>query len=153
MSHEQLNTADCCLKEEMLQQIMVQTLSAEQLDKSKEEYLEYLENLDDQDYQHFLYSMDKKFKMGMIANMVSQDVDLALLFENNDIIKPFTMLMQGDKIKMMQKLDKEFLVPMIQELPLDLTQIVMTQIDPKEFAEVLAKDFQDVLKSAVIFKG
>jgi len=141
------------LDQKSLEQIMVQVCGENQLNKSKEEYIEYLTNLDDQDYQHFLYSMEKKFKIGMISDMVSQDIDLALLFENNDIIKPFTMLMQNDKIKMMQKLDPEFLIPMIQELPLDLTQIVLTQIDPREFSEILARDFQNVLESVVLFAG
>ena len=59
--------------------------------------------------------------------------------------------MKEDKIKMMSKLDPEFLVPMIQELPVDLTQIVLTQIDPKDFSEILAEDFQNILSSVVLF--
>ena len=61
------------------------------------------------------------------------------------------LLMKEDKIKMMSKLDKELLVPMIQELPLDLTEIVLTQIDPRDMSEILATDFQDILESVVLF--
>ena len=59
--------------------------------------------------------------------------------------------MKEDKIKMMEKLDAEFLAPMIQELPADLTQVVLTQIDPVVFSEILARDFQDILASVVLF--
>ena len=52
---------------------------------------------------------------------------------------------------MMEKLDAEFLAPMIQELPADLTQVVLTQIDPVVFSEILARDFQDILASVVLF--
>ena len=61
--------------------------------------------------------------------------------------------MKEDKVKLMSTLDAEFLVPMIQELPLDLTQIVLTQIDPRDFSEILARDFQDVLSSVVLFSN
>ena len=59
--------------------------------------------------------------------------------------------MKSDKIKMMKGLEQEFLVPMIQELPVDLTQIVLTQIDPKDFAETLSSEFTEILKSVVLF--
>ena len=54
---------------------------------------------------------------------------------------------------MMSGLDSEFLVPMIQELPMDLTQIVLTQIDPNEFAKILTEDFEDILASVVLFSN
>ena len=53
----------------------------------------------------------------------------------------------------MSTLDSEFLIPMIQQLPLDLTQIVLTQIDSNDFAEILANDFQDILSSVVLFSN
>jgi len=61
------------------------------------------------------------------------------------------ILQKEDKIKLMGNLDKEFIVPMIEELPIDLTQIVLTQIDSREFSKILARDFQDILSSVVLF--
>ena len=87
----------------------------------------------------------------MINTIVEQDEDLLTLFEPDDLVKPMTLIMKEDKIKMMKNLDKEFLTPMIQELPMDLTQIVLTQIDPSEFAEVIARDFQNILSQVVLF--
>ena len=45
----------------------------------------------------------------------------------------------------MGTLDPEFLVPMIEELPQDLIQVVATQIDPTEFAKILSSNFSDLI--------
>jgi hypothetical protein len=97
--------------------------------------------------------MEREEKMFLINSMVDQEPNLALLFEQDDVIRPVEKLMKVDKIKVMSKLDPEFLVPMIQELPIDLTQIVLTQIDPRDFSEILAEDFQDILSSVVLFSS
>ena len=119
--------------------------------KSQEEYIEHIENLDDKDFKNFLLSMEREQKINLINGIVSQDEDLLLLFKADDLTAPMEMLMKEDKIKLMSNLDSEFLVPMIQELPLDLTQIVLTQIDPRDFSEILAQDFQDILSEVVLF--
>lgn len=140
------------LDQKSLEKIMVQEYGKDYKDKTKGEYLTELENLKDTDYTRFLTGMERNSKMGLINGIVGQDSDLLTLFENKDLVMPMNMLMKGEKVKLMENLDPEFLIPMIQELPLDLTQIVMTQIDPRDFADVLSEDFQDVLSSVVLFK-
>ena len=132
---------------------MVSQLGEDYRDKSRDEYLESLENMEENTFNRFLVSMDRHAKINMIGNMVSQEQDLLLLFKNEDIAKPMEFLMKDDKIKLMKNLDTEFLVPMIQELPVDLTQIVLTQIDPRQFSEILARDFQDIMQSVVLFSN
>ncbi|MBQ4646737.1 MAG: hypothetical protein IJB79_05255 [Candidatus Gastranaerophilales bacterium] len=141
------------LDNKSLEKIMVQSFGDSFKGKNKEEYLTHLEELSDDDYKRFMVSMEREQKMFMINGIVDQEADLLMLFKPDDIVKPMEMLMKGDKIKMMSKLDPEFLVPMIQELPIDLTQIVLTQIDPKDFSEILAEDFQDILSSVVLFSN
>lgn len=141
------------LDKKTLEKIMVKSLGMEFYDKDKDEYLEHLEKMDDNDFKSFLVSMEREEKMFLINSMVDQEPNLALLFEQDDVIRPVEKLMKVDKIKVMSKLDPEFLVPMIQELPIDLTQIVLTQIDPMQFAEILAEDFQDILSQVVLFSG
>lgn len=141
------------LDERSLEKIMIQSFGDSFKDKSKEEYLAHLEEMNDDDYKRFLVSMEREEKMFMINGIVDQQTDLLMLFKADDIVKPMEMLMKGDKIKLMSKLDPEFLVPMIQELPVDLTQIVLTQIDPKDFSEILTEDFQDILSSVVLFSN
>lgn len=139
------------LNTEILENIMVQSFGAEYKDKSREEYLQEMKQMQDDDYTRFLISIERKQKIEMINNIVEQDNDLINLFKSDDLVKPMELLMKEDKIKMMKNLEQEFLIPMIQELPMDLTQIVLTQIDPKDFSEILAKDFQDILGEVVLF--
>lgn len=140
------------LDQKSLEKIMVQEYGKDYKDKTKGEYLGELQNLKDDDYTRFLTGMERNSKMELINGIVGQDSDLLTLFENKDLVMPMNMLMKGEKVKLMENLDPEFLIPMIQELPLDLTQIVMTQIDPRDFADVLSEDFQDILSSVVLFK-
>ncbi len=141
------------LNQKALEQLMVSQLGEDYRDKSRDEYLESLEGMEENTFNRFLVSMDRHAKINMIGNMVSQEQDLLLLFKNEDIAKPMEFLMKDDKIKLMKNLDTEFLVPMIQELPVDLTQIVLTQIDPRQFSEILARDFQDIMQSVVLFSN
>lgn len=139
------------LDRESLEQIMIHSFGYEYKDKDRKEYLEKLEGLNEQKYNEFLMSMEKNSKMNLINGIVEQDEDLLLLFKNDDLVRPMDKLMKEDKIKMMSVLEPEFLIPMIQELPIDLTQIVLTQIDPRDFSEILARDFQDILSQVVMF--
>lgn len=141
------------LEDKELEKIMVQVYGADFKDKDRAEYLQHLNELDDKDFNKFLVSIERNDKMKMINGIAAQKPELMLLFENEDIVKPMEMLMKEDKIKMMSSLDSEFLVPMIQELPIDLTQIVLTQIDPRDFAEILSEDFQNILSSVVLFSN
>lgn len=142
------------LNQNILEQLMMNAYGAEQMGKSKKEYLDYISELEDHDFQNFLLSFDKEFKMGLISGMMKQDPDLLTLFKPTDMVRPMeVMLLKDDKIKMLNNLDKEFLIPMIKELPMDLTQVVLTQIDSREFSKILAQDFDDILSSVVLFSG
>lgn len=136
---------------ETLQKIMIQQFGNEYKEKGQNEYLKEIEAMDDTAFMNFITSFKREDKMALIAGIAAQDTDLLLLFNAKDLIKPMELLVKDDKIKMMEKLDPKFLVPMIQELPMDLTQIVLTQIDPNVFSKILAQDFQDILSSVVLF--
>ena len=136
---------------ETFKKLMAKYVGPEYAEKSQKDGLEYLNNMDDSKYQQFILSLDRNDKMNMIDGIASQDSDLVYLFKNEDLVAPMSLLQKEDKVKLMGNLDKEFMIPMIEELPLDLTQIVLTQIDSGELAEILARDFQDILSSVVLF--
>lgn len=136
---------------ETFKKMAVKYLGPEFEQKSQKEGLEYLNDLNDSKYNQFLLSFDRNDKMNLIGNICSQEEDFVYLFRNEDMVAPMGLLQKEDKIKTMSSLDKEFVLPMIEELPLDLTQIVLTQIDSRELSEVLARDFQDILSSVVLF--
>ena len=139
------------LPKNALEDIMVNSFGKDYMGKTKQEYNDEIKNMDDGDYSRFLMSLERENKMEVINTIVDNDSKVLTLFDANDLVAPMTLIMKEDKIKMMQNLDKEFLTPMIQELPMDLTQVVLTQIDPNEFAEVIAKDFQNILSDVVLF--
>ncbi len=120
-------------------------------DKDKKSIIDELNQMQDNEYQIFATSLDRDSTIELIGGICKQEEDLLLLFNPDDLVKPMELLMKSDKIKMMKGLEQEFLVPMIQELPVDLTQIVLTQIDPKDFAETLSSEFTEILKSVVLF--
>ncbi|MBQ8476326.1 hypothetical protein IJ531_04615, partial [bacterium] len=136
---------------EDLKKILTKYLGPEFEHKSQREGLDELQNMNDSKYQQFILSLDRGDKMNMINGIAAQNTDLIYLFENSDMVAPMNMLLKEDKVKLMGNLDKEFLLPMIEELPVDLTQIVLTQIDSRDFSEILARDFQDILSSVVLF--
>ena len=136
-----------------LTNLMTKAFGADFEQKSQKENLEYLSSLTDNQYNHFIQSIEREEKIKLINGITSQEPDLIYLFEAQDIVAPMNMLMKEDKVKLMGTLDPEFLIPMIQELPVDLTAIVLTQIDPKDFSEILAEDFQDILSSVVLFSN
>ena len=141
------------LSQKELEKLMVGIYGGDFKGKSSKEYTEHLESLNDKDYQRFMLSLEREDKINLMAGIVKQDEKLLLLFEPDDLVRPMELLMKEDKVKLMSNLDSEFLIPMIQELPIDLTQIVLTQIDPKDFSEILARDFQDILSSVVLFSN
>jgi len=141
------------LDDKSLEMIMVQSFGEEFKDKDRKDYLGHLENLDNTKFNNFLINMERESKINLINGMVGEEPDLLLLFEPEDLVAPMNLLMKQDKVKLMSTLDPEFLIPMIQELPMDLTQIVVTQIDPRDFSEILARDFKDILSSVVLFSG
>ena len=139
------------LEQATLENIMVNSTGDSARSKSKQEYLDEIKQMDENDYSKFLTNLERKHKIEMIDKVVEQDENLLTLFKPDDIVAPMTLIMKQEKIKMLKNLDKEFLTPMIQELPMDLTQVVLTQIDPNDFAEILAEDFQDILGQVVLF--
>ena len=139
------------LEKNSLEKIMVKSFGEEYTGKTKKEYLDGINELSDGDYKRFLTTLERKDKMEMICTTVEQDDRLLTLFDANDLLAPMNLLMKDEKIKMIENINKEFLTPMIQELPADLTQIVLTQIDSNEFAKVIAKDFQNILGEVVLF--
>ncbi len=141
------------MDQKALEKIMIQSFGANMEGKTSKEYNEHLKNLDDNDFNTFILSLEREAKIGLIDGVVKQDEELLTLFKPDDLVRPMELIMKQDKIKMMQGLEVEFLAPMIQELPMDLTQIVLTQIDPRDFSEILATDFRDILESVVLFSN
>lgn len=134
------------LEYEKFQALMMNQFGAEYKNKSADEYLEEIGAMEDKEYHRFLYNMQKFEKAEMLAGLCKIEPDYYTEFENDILVRPIMQTMEkADIIKSMSTLEPEFLMPMIQELPKDLIQVITTQIDPAQFSEILASEFPDLL--------
>ena len=58
-----------------------------------------------------------------------------------------SILEKEDILKSLTVLETDELLPMVEDLPEDITALIATQIDPVKFAEILCDDFSDVIAS------
>ncbi len=134
------------LEYEKFQSLMVNQFGIEYKDKYTEEYLYEIENMEDKQYMQFLQNLQTFEKAEAIAGLCEINPDYYLEFDNSVLSRPiYNELEKEDIIKTMKTLEPEFLVPMIQELPTNLIQVVATQIDPSVFSDMLASEFPDML--------
>lgn len=134
------------LEYEKFQALMMNQFGYDFKDKSADEYLEYIENMEDRQYKQFLQNMQKAEKGEAIVGLCEINPDYYMEFDNSILTRPIMYtLAKEDIIKTMSILEPEFLVPMIEELPQNLIQIVATQIDPTEFADMLSSEFPDLI--------
>lgn len=134
------------LEYEKFQSLMMNQFGYDFKDKSAKEYLEFIENMEDREYKRFLQNMQTPEKAEAITGLCEINPDYYLEFDNSILVRPMINLMEKeDIIKTMTTLEPEFLVPMIEELPKDLIQVVATQIDHNDFAEMLSFEFPDLI--------
>ena len=88
--------------------------------------------------------------MKLILGLTKEEPRLLMEFSKNALTHPLKQLDKGDIVKYMNKLEPEDLTKMVNELPDDLLAVVITHIDPMVFAELLSKNFQDILGEIAI---
>ena len=117
----------------------------QQLKIPQEQILKFLENLEPDKFKTALKCFEKEEKMGLILHLTKEDPKLFTEFSKNALTHPLKQLDKVDIVKNMNKLEPQDLIKMVDQLPDDLLAVVITQIDPLVFAEVLCKNFQDIL--------
>lgn len=117
----------------------------EDMNWSKEHVVDFMDKLQPDKFKAALKCFEKEEKMGLILDLTKQDKTLFTEFSKNALTMPLAQLDKGEIVKNMDKLKPEDLMKMVNQLPDELLAVVITQIDPMVFAEVLCKNFQDVL--------
>lgn len=102
--------------------------------------------LDDRKFKKTIQAFTPETKSAMIMNMVEDNPEYLLEFSNEAMMKPLTQLEKPDFLKTLAVLEPEDYLEMLQEVPDDIMPLVVTQIDPEVFAELLSKNFKDILK-------
>lgn len=128
-----------------LDRIMGGILNKDMKNESREEMLNFMGNLDDKKFQEFILKMEREDKANLIMGLCAEKPKLMMEFDSEDLSKPMMMMEKAEVLKCLNVLDPEFIIPMVEELPQDLIQVVATQIDPEIFANILIDKFPDIL--------
>jgi len=112
--------------------------------------LTQLQQLPDDKFQEAMINMPAFSKRAFIFKMTEQNPKLFQLFDSD----AYTGIIAAKKdkpdlIKAATVLDPEQLVKMVQKLPQDLMATVLTQIDTNKFANILLKEFKDIIGQIV----
>ncbi len=149
-------------KEKVLE--IVQSLPQEKLNKMIEKYMfqeegkiqednnwsaehvvNWMNQLEPDKFKKALQCFEREEKSELITELTKQDQSLRTEFSKNALTFPLRQLDKQDIVKNMNKLEPDDLIKMVNELPDELMSVVATQIDPEVFAEVLSKNFKDIL--------
>lgn len=109
-----------------------------------------ISNLPDQKFKEALLSMPPATKQDYILNISKDDPKI---FEKFDPAA-YTAIINQKKTKQeiiqcSNVIENEQLIKMIEQLPKDLTAVVLTQVDTKQFAEMLQANFKNILREIV----
>ena len=112
---------------------------------SAEHVVKWLDQLKPEQFKKAMQYFEREDKQSLILNLTKEDNSLLTEFSKNAWTVPLKQLDKVDIVKCMNKLEPEDLMKMVNELPDDLMAVVITQIDPMVFAELLSKNFKDII--------
>ena len=131
---------------------MVETITGVPLEEESldpKELTKMIQGFDKDTYLDSMVAMDADAKRQLIGLMAKKDPEILQLFEAKSYTNSLATLQKPDMMKGTIALTPETMVEMLGELPKELLSIVATQIDAKEFAEILVKKHQDILESVI----
>lgn len=137
------------LPPEILAQMLESVTGKPVENMDKLDMIKQISLLSPQKYKDALISIPEENKRMFILQMVKEKPKLLEMFDADGYVKILGTKEKPDLIKAAVSIEPDELVKMLKELPQELLAIVMTQIDPKVFADVLIQDYQDVLKQVV----
>lgn len=130
--------------------VMIETATGQPVFEEKpEKLIAMLKELDDDTYKEALVAMDPDAKRLMVMNMYEKDEEVMQLFPADAYTTMLGSLEKNDMMPCVSAFQTESLINMNSELPPELMSIVLTQIDPKDFAKLLIKDYPDLLEQIV----
>lgn len=107
-------------------------------------------NLPDDKFQEAMLSMPQQNKRDFVLKLTKENPKLYLSVDSSAYTSIIKARKEKDEIvKSANVIDPKQLVKMLQNLPKDLTAMVLTQMDTKKFADVLLTKFKDVLSQVV----
>lgn len=116
----------------------------------KQSLLGQLMSMPEDKFREAMVNMPPVNKQDFILRMTNDNPKLFMLFDSSAYTGVIGQRKnKQDIIKSSNVIEPEQLVKMLEKLPRDLTAIVLTQIDPKVFADILIANFKDILSEIV----
>ena len=119
------------------------------MEEKPEKLMGMLNKMDKDTYQEALLAMNSDAKRLMVMNMYKQDEEVLQLFPAEAYTTMMGTIEKEDMMPCVKAFGTETLINMNAELPPELMAIVLTQIDPKDFAKILVKEYPDLLSQIV----
>ena len=119
------------------------------LEENPQKLMQMLGGLDDDTYKEALIAMNPDARRLMVMNMYQQDDEVMQLFPADAYTNMMAILEKPDMMVSVNALQNETLINMNSELPPELMSIVLTQMDPKDFAEIIIRQYPELLSQIV----
>lgn len=137
------------LPPEMLVQMIEAATGKAATSNNQHDLINEIATLSPDKYKEALINIPPQKKRQIILQMTKEKPKLFELFSADAYINMISQKEKPDLVKSAKAIDPEQLIKMMGQLPQDLLSIVMTQIDPQKFADVLVSKFRDVLTQLV----
>ena len=129
---------------------MIETATGEPVMEEKpDKLMKMLTSLDKDTYKEALIGMNQDAKRVMIMKMYQEDEEVLQLFPADAYTMMLGSLEKEDMMPCVQALQTDSLIAMNTELPSELMSVVLTQIEPKDLAKILIKQYPDLLTEIV----
>ena len=119
------------------------------LEEDPKKLMGMLNGLDKDTHKEALLAMNPDAKRLMVMNMYEDDEEVMQLFPAGAYTNMLGSLEKEEMMPCVSAFGTETLISMNQELPPELMSIVLTQIEPKDFAKLLIKEYPDLLNQIV----
>ena len=113
--------------------------------------IKQIENFNPMEYKDALIGMQPVQKQQLMLSLCKENPELYQLFapeEYTNIINTYKQ--KPHVVKALEVIEKEEMIKMLQELPNDLLSMVITQIDPDVFGDMLLKKHAGLLAEVVM---
>lgn len=129
---------------------MIETATGQPVTEEKpDKLMKMLTSLNKDTYKEALIGMNQDAKRVMIMKMYQEDEEVLQLFPADAYTMMLGSLEKEDMMPCVQALQTDSLISMDSELPSELMAVVLTQIDPKDLAKILIKEYPDLLTEIV----
>ena len=131
---------------------MIENVTGEPLDEMDSlDMINQISGFNPNEYKDALTGMQSTQKQQLMLSLCKENPELYQLFapeEYTEIINTYKQKPQV--VKALDVVEKEEIIKMVEELPNDLLSMVITQIDPDIFGDMLLKKHADLLAQVVM---